>query len=127
MAIKRIQRRYSKVAGQRLSLSSRLNINNILLETSNNVYFLNLFRNFTISDHIKENNIYFNIYYAEEIDWWDNISYKYYDTERLWWLVCEMNDITNPFEELVHGQQIKILKEAYLFNVFKNLAEIAKL
>lgn len=108
-------------------MGSRLNVYNILFETSDNTYFLNLFRNFTIIDTIKENNIFFDIYIAEENDWWDNISYKYYDTERLWWLVCEMNNIVNPFEELVEGQQIKILKEGQLYNVFKNLIEISKL
>ena len=108
-------------------MGSRLNVYNILFETRDNTYFLNLFRNFAVRDNVKENNVYFNIYIAEEEDWWDNISYKYYDTERLWWLVCEMNDIVNPYEDMVAGQQIKVLKEGYLYNVFKNLTEISKL
>ena len=127
MAIKKSGRRYRKITGKRLSLSSRLNVYNILFETADNSYFLNIFRNFTVLDNIKENNVYFDLYEAEDDDWWDNISYQYYDTERLWWLVCEMNNIVNPYEELVSGQEIKVLKEAYLYNVFKNLIDISKL
>lgn len=127
MAVKKSSRRFRNISGNILSVGSRLNLFNILYETRNNVYFLNIFRNFDINDRIKENNVYFDIYYAEEEDWWDNISYKYYDTEKLWWLVCEMNNIVNPFEELEAGQQIKILKEGYLYNVFKNLTEISRL
>ena len=127
MAIKTTEKEFRSISSSRLSVSSRLNIYNILTDTKNNVYFLNLFRTFDIADAVKENNRYFNIYYAEEEDWWDNISYKYYDTERLWWLVCAMNDIVNPFEELESGQQIKILKEGFLYNVFKNLTEISRL
>lgn len=127
MAIKKSDRRYRDVAKQTLVISSRLNLYNILYENRDNEYFLNMFRNFEINDEVKGNNVYFDLYYAEENDWWDNISYKYYDTSVLWYLICEMNDIVNPFEQLEHGQQIKVLKEGYLYNVFKNLLEISKL
>ena len=127
MAVKKSTRRYRKITGKRLTMGSRLNVYNILFETRDNTYFLNIFRTFAVNDNIKENNVYFDVYYAEEEDWWDNISYKYYDTERLWWLVCEMNDVVNPYEDLDPGQRIKILKEGYLYNVFKNLTEISKL
>ena len=127
MAIKKSNKEFISVAGQRLSVSSRLNIFNILLDTKDNVYFLNIFKSFIMDNKVKENNIFFDIYLAEEDEWWDNISYKYYQSERLWWLICLMNDIVNPFEELEAGQQIKILKEGYLYNVFKNLQEIASL
>lgn len=80
-----------------------------------------------MADKVKNNNVYFNIYLAEEEDWWDNIAYKYYGTERLWWLVCSMNNVVNPFEEIEPGQQIKVLKEGFLFNVYKNITEISRL
>ena len=127
MAFKEINRKFVKITGTRLSINSRLNLFNILQESSDNVYLLNIFRAFTISDEYKENNIYFELYEAEENDWWDNISYKYYESSHLWWLVCEMNDIYNPFEQLEEGQLIKVLREDYLYNVFKNLQDIAKL
>jgi len=127
MAIRPATKRFVDITNQRLSVSSRLNLYNILRTTENNTYFINIFRNFTISDIVKNNNIYFNIYYAEDEDWWDNISYKYYGTEVLWYLVCEMNNVVNPFEEIEQGQQIKVLKEGYLYNVFKNLKNIFQL
>lgn len=127
MAIRKIKRNYRSIAGQRLPLSARLNLFNILRETKDDTYFLNIFRNFTMADKVKNNNVYFNIYLAEEEDWWDNIAYKYYGTERLWWLVCSMNNVVNPFEEIEPGQQIKVLKEGFLFNVYKNITEISRL
>lgn len=127
MSIQKTEKRYHNLSGQKIPISSRLNVFNLLINTSNNVYFINIFRNYEIIKIVKNNNVYFDIYYAEENDWWDNISYKYYDTERLWWLVCEMNDIVNPFEDIEFGQQIKVLKMDYLYNIFSSLLEISRL
>ncbi len=128
MAIKAVtDKSFVEITNQRLSVSSRLNLHNILVDTKDTTYFVNIFRNYALSEVVKSNNIYFDLYEAEEQDWWDNISYKYYDTSLLWYLVCEMNDVVNPFEEIDHGQQIKILKEGYLYNIFKNMRAISKL
>ena len=36
-------------------------------------------------------------------DMYTNISFNFYGTIDLWWLVCKMNDINNPFERLNPG------------------------
>ena len=127
MAIKVIDKKFRVLTGQVLPVTSRLRMFNILQETETNEYFMNIFRNYKIADYVKGNNVYFELYTCEEEDWWDNISYKYYNTEKLWWLVCEMNDITNPYEEMDEGLQVKVLKETYLYNIFKTISEIARL
>lgn len=38
----------------------------------------------------------------------DLLSYEAYGTVSYWWLICLANNITNPFEELTPGKQIKI-------------------
>ena len=38
----------------------------------------------------------------------DLLSYEAYGTVSYWWLICLANNITNPFEELTSGKQIKI-------------------
>jgi hypothetical protein len=63
-------------------------------------------------------SIYFNIedidpslielYEIAEGDTWTNISYRYFGTIKLWWLICKFNNIKNPFTELESGKFIKI-------------------
>ncbi len=127
MAIKAIDKKYRTLTGQILPITSRIRLYNILQDTETNTYFMNIFRNYKISDYAKKANVYFELYTCEEDDWWDNISWKYYNTERLWWLVCEMNDVVNPFEEIEFGLQVKVLKEEYLYNTFKSITQIASL
>lgn len=38
----------------------------------------------------------------------DNISYNMYGTERYWWIICLVNGIMNPFDELVIGTVLKL-------------------
>lgn len=127
MAIKIIDKEFKTISSQSLPITSRLRLFNILQMTEDNTYFMNIFRNYKIADYAKQNNIYFDLYSCEEEDWWDNISYKYYDTERLWWLVCEMNDVVNPFEEIEPGLQVKVLKEDHLYSIFTAIAAVAAL
>ena len=47
-------------------------------------------------------------YIITEDDSWTNISYKFYNTIELWWLICKFNHIKNPFKELIPGDVLKI-------------------
>lgn len=38
----------------------------------------------------------------------DLISHKFYGTVELWWLICERNDIFDPFTEFSFGKEIII-------------------
>ena len=49
-----------------------------------------------------------DIYTIVENDSWSSISYKFYRTYKLWWLICKMNNVKNPFYELIPGKEIKI-------------------
>ncbi len=127
MSIKTTDKKYLDISRQRLSTASRLNIYNIFRITETNQYFLNHFKFFDIIESIKSDDRYFDSYEAIDSEWWDNISYKFYGTSYYWYLICSINDIVNPYEELVEGQKIKILRKEYLYEVFKNMREIAKL
>jgi hypothetical protein len=54
-------------------------------------------------------------------DTWILISYKYYGTIYLWWLVCEYNRITNPVIVPETGTILKLLKKDLVWNVISNL------
>jgi len=79
-------------------------------------------------------NIYFNnneyltsdmisFYTIVEDDSWTNISYKFYRTYELWWLICKFNNVKNPFYELIPGNQLLIPSKEMveeILNVIKN-------
>ena len=60
-------------------------------------------------------------YVIQGHDTWVYISYKYYNTMDLWWLVCEYNGITNPTEFPETGSTIKLLKSNYVYSVLSEL------
>lgn len=127
MAIIKSNKDFRTISRQRLNTSSRLNAYNVLQVSDTNQFFLNHFRNFTIPDFMKNDNGYFTVYYADDSEWWDNISDRFYDTPYYWYVLCEFNDIINPYEELVAGQLIKILRGSYMYSIFKSLEGISSL
>ena len=50
----------------------------------------------------------YNLYTVQYGDTWTNISYNYYGTIELWWIICKFNDILNPVLLPVEGSKIKI-------------------
>jgi nucleoid-associated protein YgaU len=54
-------------------------------------------------------------------DTWTNISFKFYQTTRLWWLICKMNGIVDPTAEISSGTKLKIMKEKYVKIVLDNI------
>ena len=62
-----------------------------------------------------------DVYYTEPNDTWISISYKYYNTVYLWWLVCEYNRITNPLILPELGTELKLLKAEYVWPIMTEL------
>jgi len=50
----------------------------------------------------------YNIYIVQYGDTWTNISYNFYNTIELWWMICKFNEIVNPVSLPVEGSKIKI-------------------
>ena len=50
-------------------------------------------------------------YIIVDDDSWSSISYRFYRTYKLWWLICKFNNVRNPFEELTVGKLLKIPSE----------------
>jgi hypothetical protein len=52
----------------------------------------------------------------------DLISYLYYGTESYWWIICDVNNISDPSTELPRGKQIAIprLSDISSYLQFKN-------
>lgn len=111
---------------RRLPVHSMMRMYPIVYETSDRERFLNIFRSVT---RIQGQTDYFLFeeYVTNEEDWFDLISYRFYGTPNLWWVVAVMNDVVNPFEYLDVGISIQVLKSDYLFLIYDSLHELEKL
>jgi hypothetical protein len=102
-----------------------LRMYNILLDDDGN-RFVNIMRTYQTNPELLRQDIY-EIYTVDEDDWWDNISAEAYQTPYLWWVLPIVNNISNPFESLEPGSQIKILRYEYVPKIFDDLAVIEDL
>lgn len=91
---------------------SKYNLANIfsIVNLNQNSYF-NLSKTLTIKNSQDTKSIYYQVYQVSDSDTWTGISYKFYKTVQLWWLICKFNDIKQPFQQLVPGLFLKIPTE----------------
>ena len=118
---------YYDETGKRLDNTSFLNLFNILLDTDRSTKFLNIFKSYVINDDVTTDIVFYDSYEVEAPAYWDSISFDVYGTPQLWWILALMNDITNPFEELEAGENIKILRPDYLYVLMKDIDKIKEL
>ena len=52
----------------------------------------------------------------------DLISKKMYDTERFWWIICSLNQIENPLEDIVEGTILKIPSIYDIYDFYQKFA-----
>lgn len=120
--LKKLDKSYYEFTGKRLGNNSQLRAFNVL-EDSDGTELLNIFRAYNIK------NLNDNYYLIHELDYedrWDNLSWKYYGTPFLWWVIPMVNDIENPFEIPEAGTNIKILKNNYIYSVLNEIKELGK-
>ena len=110
---------------RRLPQTSMLRMYNILVD-GNGDRFVNIMKTYQTNPELLRQDIY-EIYTVQEDDWWDNISTEAYDTPYLWWILPVINNITNPFESLTVGDEIKILRYTYIPQIFDDLSVIEDL
>lgn len=126
MPITYLTKSFYELTNHRLNNASQLWLFNPL-EDDDGYRFMNIFRSYELNEEIMNDTMYYFTHKAENDEWWDNISSSYYGTPNLWWVVCLMNDVINPFEELEAGQEIKIMKEEHLYQLLKEIKDISEL
>jgi len=128
MAIVNPNKTYYQIKNKKLSNLSMLKLYNILKDTDDRNYFMNIFRSFDVNEEASRNVLYYSTYEVGENDiFLDNISYKIYKTPHLWWVIALINNIQNPFEDLNVGDNIKVLKNEYISQVLKDVETIGSL
>jgi nucleoid-associated protein YgaU len=94
------------------------NFLNVYKDNDNN-YFYNLLASinvFPAQDSSVEES-----YITTFNDTWYLISYKYYGTMDLWWLVCEYNQIKDATQRPQVGTTLKLLKSEYVYLIVQQL------
>ena len=86
-----------------------------------NAYYYNIVKNIKIPNDI--NNQVFNTITLPKNIAFTTLSYQIYGTTYLWWLICILNDIQNPFDTNNAGKVIKVLKKEYLKTVLNNIKQ----
>jgi len=113
-----------------LSIYRYENFFNIYEDASNNKFY-NLLRSINVFP--AQNSSIEDEYTVQINDTWVLISYKYYGTMYLWWLVCEYNRVSGFFSEISFnktlnptinpepGTKLKLLKKDYVSVVISSL------
>lgn len=73
---------------------------------------------------IGTDNISLEIYEKRKVrkgETWTTISYDYYKDDRLWWLVCKMNNIKDPSVQPTENQEILLLRDDYVKQVLDEI------
>lgn len=118
---------FFQLTGNQISNTSYMRLYNILLDTDRETNFMNIFKSVTINEDAQTDILAYDTYEVSEGEFWDNISYQVYGTPFLWWVIALMNDVSNPFEELEAGINIKILKTQNLPILFSDMDRISEL
>ena len=90
-----------------------------IYEESNKTKFYNLLKSINIipaNDSSAESE-----YYTKPNDTWVYISYQFYKTTDLWWLICEYNQIKDPTKMPNVGTKIKILNKELVWPIISEL------
>jgi hypothetical protein len=122
----RLEESFTDITGKDLANTSQLKLFNIL-EDEDGVKLQNVWRSYSLNPDVAEETYFFTGYNMNDDDWWDNISFSAYDTPLLWWILCVVNNIQNPFEEVNPGQETNILRDNYIYQVIKEIEIISEL
>ncbi len=124
--MEKINKRFREITNQRLRNTSLLHQFDILEDDEGNT-LLNIWKNYSIPENIKDNEDVISYYDASDTSWWENIAYEAYENENLWWIIALTNDVINPFEELSTGDSVKVIDDTFLYEITKQVKNISEL
>ena len=85
----------------------------------NGMPYINLMSNVSIPYNI--NPLFYTIYQPTQNESFQTISYKFYGTIKLWWLICKTNHLLNITEGAAVDVPLKIIKKEYVYDILKEL------
>lgn len=127
MSTEYIKQTFREITNKRLRNTSPIKMFNILRDLKDNEMFVNIFRSYNINESTFNNERLYETHQVTSTDWLDNISYEYYETDALWWVIAMTNNIVNPFEGINEGDSLRILKYQYVYKILKEIQSIGEL
>ena len=122
---------YGDELGISTTTSSFIKLFPIMYDKDKNEKFINIFRSYTIDDEndTMRRKILLNsdAYECNDTDWFENIAFKHYYSPFYWWLICIINSIQNPFEDINAGDNLNIMSISLLYQFTKELEQITEL
>ena len=85
----------------------------------NDMFYLNLMTRVSLPYNM--NPLFYTIYNPSAHESFQTISYKFYGTIKLWWLICAANHLYNITEGADNNFPLKIIKKEYVYNVLEEL------
>jgi hypothetical protein len=95
------------------------NFFNVYIDPINNEKFYNVMRSINVFPANNQNIE--DEYIIKPHDTWYNISYNYYNTADLWWLICTYNQVLDASKLPESGTKIKLLKSQYVGYILQEL------
>lgn len=83
-------------------------------------YFYNLLQTIHFPQNLPD--VFFKIHYVTYNETWPVISYKYYNTTKLWWVIALANNIINPINSITPGDPIKIPNPSIVSEILTQIA-----
>lgn len=80
--------------------------------TEDSHYFYNILKKIQVPDNL--NPSVFDIITLTDVVPFTTLSYRLYGTTYLWWLICVLNGIKNPFDTSIRGMKLKVLKKQFI-------------
>jgi hypothetical protein len=125
MTITKSSKTFRDITGIGINQNSQMKLFSVLVDNDRVTRFLNVFRAFIYNKDVQKDVAFFLTYPVGQDEWWDNISYKFYETPFLWWTIAAFNGVVNPFEELIPGTNIQILKPRYIYSLIRDMESMS--
>jgi len=90
-------------------------------EPAPNFYYYNILKNISVPDNIASN--IFDVIVLPTSLPLSVLSYQLYGTTYLWWLICIVNKITNPFQQISAGTKIKVIQKPYVKPILDSIKQ----
>jgi len=90
-------------------------------DNSDTYVFYNIGSKITLPSNLDES--IFEYYIVESEMPLTNLSYKFYKTQHLWWLILLANNIKNPVKLINAGSTLKIIRSEYLSIIYNSMKQ----
>jgi len=84
-------------------------------QDGNSDYFYNIIKSIYVPNNLND-NVFSTITMPTGMPF-TVLSYNLYGTTYLWWLICSLNHIQNPFDLSIGGKSLKVLNPQYVKTV----------